>query len=433
MKRSEFKPLTGLVLGVFLIGLASCNSRDSAPDIGLDAESPFELNWRNSNLSPDSIIEGCDSQLRSVAILFKSTELNSLEKICLAENYENNFYKGKAFAQPFKDGEIGVLQNGLGEPIIYTYSFMHELDPTYKSLKLKKSRASGLKKTLQKKYGRPTATGVFDETDRLGFIPKGRLNDPCYFWIQSDTGIVLCRERKIYMDGYEMSLSFIRMDTPATDTYGGALRNRIENYLKFGYANQQSQEGETDYYYEKTFSGAVDTLAKWMDITPEDCIDKSLKPLEEAWQISEGEKARISPILKKYKGVDLAEYLFEDEGVSRWVWKNDNVVLFLLKTAAEGGSADAMNEFAYVQMRCKMGVEKDWESAKIWIDKAVERKSGAAFANRALITAFEGPPGSVTRTSIITNLKICFDAGHTVCGNELGALETLNAMLDPSQ
>ncbi|WP_017931078.1 SEL1-like repeat protein [Robiginitomaculum antarcticum] len=427
MLKTRMKIFTSIVCSFAGIGLFACNRATPAPDFGIDVLEPFGFTWEKSNLQPKSIIGECNRETNKLRSIYTVSELESLVAHCKSESYDIVFFPKRRLPKAFRDGEIGVLINGDGQPFSYTFSYLHELSPTTKSVRKKHIRADALKKTITEIYGEPLAKGYYAQFNRIGFIPDETIAPECFFWKQNQVGILLCRERVIYVDGFEMSLSFIRTDN---FPYGIALQERVNQYIEKGKFDLPEDDDIENDEYEKSFLASVRRLSEWMKSPYKACEQDTLQPLEKAWEITENDKKRVAPLLEKYNGDELAELIFEHEELPDWIWKKDNVVLYLLKYAADDGNADAMNEIAYSQLRCAFGVEQNRESGKRWIAKAIEGGSYSGYANQASTIFYEGPPSKQTRQNAMGNLQKCVDLGGENCGVELRALKTLNEIID---
>lgn len=133
---------------------------------------------------------------------------------CLADQTSKVFLSRSENPKWFQQGDISVTLLGGTLPASYSYSYLHNLnrETPIQNRERREAHAGEIRKTLNQLYGRPIARGRFEEYSEFGFIVSKQSNQPCGFWLIDKVGILLCAERVIYLDGFEMSLSFTRLD-----------------------------------------------------------------------------------------------------------------------------------------------------------------------------------------------------------------------------
>lgn len=372
-----------IIAVISFMGLSACDQSQNQFTEALDIHKPYGLAWDSSKFHANASKQKCLKQIKVINTLLTEAEADILLEACLSEQHETVFLLTNEITPQFQKGEIGALIIGENKPIMFTYSYLHELFPTKESMKKKLLHATELKKNLKKLYGAPTTRGYYDEGSEFGFVIRKFGKKPCDFWIEQNIGILLCSERVIYMDGFEMSLSFIKLDD---NLYGKALREMIlskgnqDAKILNSQANQDTQNKKMSPY------GAMYVLNEWLAKPLDSCLSKGLEPLEKAWEPSVESKKALSSILENYKGEALAEYAFDvasnyPKKISKQ--ERDKVTLYLLKHAAEQGSVSAMNEIGVSLLDCSLNVQQDLLSAKIWFDKAIKGGDLYASYNRA--------------------------------------------------
>lgn len=423
MRKRNLIKFTTIFCLFIAFGFFVCNRELPASGFGLNVQEPFGFTWKKSDLDQEIYI--CDGAINSLRLIYTASEIETLVAHCKLVSHKKVILLKYRTAKEFRDGEIGVTVNGNNQPFSYTYSYGNDIRPITRFMRNKAKRAEGLKTALIEIYGNPKASGHYEQFDIIGFIPEKSPKPTCFFWQDDNVGILLCEKLVPYLDRTEVSLSFIKLDNYSS---GIALKNRVNTYLVNGHIDPS--EHSYDYEYKNLFLESVEGLSYWMDIPEKDCRKGELRPLVKAWEITDSDERRLLPLLEKYKGDDLAQFIFDNEDIPDWVWAEDNLILYLLKQAADEGSANAMNEFGYAQLRCALGVEKDLAAAKVWIEKAIAGGSDTAYTNRAALTLFQGPPSKETRQRAVADLQRCTDLNGESCGLELKALNTLNTVVE---
>jgi hypothetical protein len=399
------------------------DAENTSLEIALDVNAPFGLNWASLEPTTKHAEEKCLSRLLIIKKLLSNSEFNFVLKSCISEQYNTTFLPKNKVLKPLQRGSVSTVVKGESEPVMYSYSYLHELQPTAKTRKKKRAHAAELKKTLVKLYGAPTTRGYYDQGRQVGFVVRGIGKKPCDFWLTPDVGIFLCSERVILIDGFEMSLSFIRLDN---SPYGKLLRKTV--FSPIGSDERASSEQAVIESPENVMSinKPVRILTKWLYQPSSLCAAKTLEPLETAWTISTDDKKKLSFIIENNNGDSLAEYVFDNynDYLSTWSYNDrEKASLYLLRLAAEQGSAAAMNEIGASLFYCHHNVQRDEESARLWIDRAIAGGDVLALKNRAHILLNKSTTES--RQEAINLLKKCASLDGDICGEEFLALQTI--------
>ncbi|MEP1230868.1 MAG: hypothetical protein ABJG88_09355, partial [Litorimonas sp.] len=395
-----------------MLSLSACNQTSSEYDELLNVEQPFGFSW-DAVFEPDETLKN-SCAFKFLDKFFLDSEITTIQKSCLSESRDWSYFPKEEIPLPSKNGELSFVAQGSGEPLLYTYSYLHELFPTEETRKKKLLHAQRLKKVLSKKYGKPDMEGDFYNKDssQAKFI-KSKTERPCAFWVVDDFGILLCSERVIFGDGFEMGLDFFNLKR---SSHGAALRD---------IALQQTEHHESmnDAAQKTPVKSALDDLNDWLNPSFGRCDSEELEPLEKVLGISSAEKQKLHGILSKYHGQSLAEYAIEfgsNYTPDELKKKHDKTLMYLLKTAADQGSARAMNEIGASLVYCYQGVQRDTALGKEWIDKATAGGSVVALKTQAYLH-YSMTDEIVSKDNFVTLLKQCSEIDEDVCGKELKA------------
>lgn len=277
--------------------------------------------------------------------------------------------------------------------------------------------------------------GRFEEYSEFGFVVSKQPNQPCDFWLINTVGILLCSERVIYLDGFEMSLSFTRLD-------------RIENgddFLAMLAVNQGSGAANFNTGFARdaptklSASEKLRAASKLVDPGMfRRCQMSDLKPLSEIFENNAATDAGLAKILAQYRSDDLADYVFENfEALETEAQRfdKDTSALLLFKSAADQGSASGMNELGASLLYCYLGVARDLEAATDWLNRAADSGDQNAMASLARIH-LSGLSGLDQGKALALGLELlrrCSDIDPDVCEADFAALTAFSEMLTVSE
>ena len=383
----SLRQISNLFFASLCFLLISCGApaQDNTDQL-LAVDEPFGFTWNGFSIAgtdfgPDPIV-GCESQLNALEAVIPESGKATILELCINDKYRDRYLSENDVPNEFRDGEISVTLKGRGQPVIFSYSYLHRVmvDPEHiESQRKRKARSNAIDKRLTALYGPPNSSGYFSQAVASGFIASQDGNQPCNLWIVEDIGILLCSERVILIDGIEMSLSFIKLDAVP---FGEALRCMANTADSDDCIDQNS--GDYEYPNENTFF--LDVLSDWLKPGAfRDCDSDTLEPLETAWALTDELQTEVSEITERYYGEELAQYAFENGGELTGGGsesEEQKSMLFFLRTAMEQGSASAMNEIGASLLYCYQNVQQDTSQAQVWLLKAAEH--GDILAMRSL-------------------------------------------------
>lgn len=395
-------------------------------------EKPFGFDWNRFAENGDLIGEGHWEECRKLAAQLKleitAHERDVLVTICANDKTTSIYIANELVPPAFKLGDIGVVLRGDSEPVTFTYSYLHRLvgsDLAQDKMR-RKRHASKIRRTLTEMYGEPAERGVYQQFSSTGFVVSDDKYAPCEYWLIDSVGIMLCAERVVLIDGIEMSLSFTRLDRVP---FGDLLRCVIEAAIP-GDCHKEANQNES----ESGGGGAevLKILVDWLGPNSfRNCNSGDLKPLEEVWALPKEEEDKLSAVLETKFGDDLAEYAFNlhSENVDDIPHKDlTKIIMYLIKLAAEQGSASAMNEIGASLLYCYQDVQQDTELARRWLEKAAD--AGDAFAMKSLAFMHVlGMTGEASgREKAVEMLEKCSMLDADACSKELYALNRFMAV-----
>lgn len=260
-----------------LLGV-SCTNRDTLPESGdLSAQAPFGLGWDVTD-QYDVDQSDCRDIVASITHLLSVPETEVVIDACLADQISSVFLSADAIPAWFQKGELSVELAGGNLPVSYTYSYLHNLNvetPVQNSQR-RQAHAKKIRKILNQLYGRPLAKGHFEQFSKFGFVVSDETTPPCEYWQIDDVGVLLCSERVVFLDGYEMSLSFTRLDRAKNgDAFLDMLATpSIEEHTAL---NDNYLLGESD---ETSISSTLRTVSRFANRHEfRDCQKNDLKSL----------------------------------------------------------------------------------------------------------------------------------------------------------
>lgn len=419
----------------FLLSLlsVSCTNGDTLPESSdLSAKAPFGLGWDGTDQY--SVDEGdCRNIVASITHLLSVTETEVVIDACLIDQVSGVFLSAEEIPEWFRRGELSVELAGGNLPVSYTYSYLHNLNvetPVQNSQR-RQAHAKKIRKTLNQLYGRPLAKGHFEQFSKFGFVVSDETTPPCEYWQIDDVGVLLCSERVVLLDGYEMSLSFTRLDRAKN---GGAFLDMLAT------PSVEEHTAQNDNYLleesdETSISSALRTVSRFANrLKFRNCQRNDLKPLNEILQNDVTADLGLADILNRYEGDELAKYVFDNFGALGSQLTNydeDTAALLLLKRAADQGSPLGMNEVGASLLYCYLGVEQDTGAAADWLGRAADGNNALAMASLARMQisgVSEGDPVEALRLGL-DFLDRCAEIDPDLCEGDLNALWQLADML----
>ncbi|MBU4569430.1 MAG: hypothetical protein KJ833_10765, partial [Alphaproteobacteria bacterium] len=180
----------------------------------VDAALPFGMGWSTSDENNEKLakfrVESCKQSFDFQAEYFGETDETKFIEECMSERSPRVFISEHVH-EYFRDGSTSVFLNEHSTPVVYEYSYLHEIlgTPDPDLAIQRKQKAAAIRQALTSLYGQPTHTGHFDQSTRSGFVRDTDDNAPCQLWNLDDIDVLLCSERVILIDGLEMSLSYV--------------------------------------------------------------------------------------------------------------------------------------------------------------------------------------------------------------------------------
>jgi hypothetical protein len=426
----------GAFWGALLLVLATCSPLGGPlHEESIASLTPFGLTWDEFNEPGDEIGGnreiGCLRQIDQLGTLISTNRREVVLILCISDRFHEKSVSIDQLPSFFRNGEVNVTIKGRSEPAMFEYSYLHRMSPDLDSNNVanRKRHASILRRQLNRSYGPPAASGYFDQFRSPGFVAATGTDQPCDLWISEKIGIVLCTERVVLIDGIEMSLSFIHLDRAPF----GKMLQCMANAKS---ADECTDEPEKDEYeYPNEHTSFLDVLTQWLK--PEQfhqCRSDELEPLDSAWVPSLEARVKADTILKSYVGEALDEYIFENAGeLSEDGTETDEQKRFLnylLKKAAEQGSAGAMNEIGASLLYCYQNVQQDTVEAQKWLRKAADGGDTMAMKSLALMHLSGMVDGLPAASKAAELLEECSKIQPDECANELRALTELTTLLN---
>lgn len=418
----------------FLCLLAACDRLGAQiTDAELNPQNPLGFSW--DSIEEQALAnEGrskseCERLVSDIEQIIGERASAAVEQ-CIREKTEEFYLTPEIIPSPLRWGAVSVVVRGKTEPISYTYSYLHRIYPDYAipDRARRAFHAWKIDRKLRKSLGPPLAFGHFDENSRGGFEPNVKRTGPCEFWISGDVGITLCFERVIYVDGVEMSLSFARLDRAP---FGPALMCLV---LQNG-GDACDAVGDSDGDGPATFVRSLETLSKWLGAnTFAKCKSEELLPLETASALTPSEIAALAPVAEAYDADGLANYVVENfDSVGGDISGADRIrmALYLLRKAAEQGSAVAMNEIGASLLYCYLNVRQDVKEANIWLESAAAMDEPYAIKSLAAMTLLRMKESENRNEDAYSLLSKCAAIDQEHCLKEQAALASL-IEFDPS-
>lgn len=400
------------------------DSRSAQKPVSIDA--PFGFSWgkftrEGKEFGPHPIVQ-CQAQVDELSSVIPPKMREDFAEQCLQQKYRDIHLAPETLPSNLSDGEISVTVKGQSEPVAFNYSYLHRhfVDPEYDAnTKKRRSRARELKTDLVWMYGPPQSSGYFDQFVAGGFVSREGNDQSCDLWVEQDIGIMLCAERIVLIDGIEMSLTYIKLNQVPFGDYLRCVAIRTDlsscsDMLKID--PDEYPNDDTDF---------LDVLSAWLGSASfKSCDASNLSPLETAWNLTPEIDVEAKRIVGEYREDALAEFVFE-RGL-----ESNQLVMFLLKTAADQGSASAMNEIGASTLYCYQNIEQNLVQAVEWLQSAADL--GDPYAMKSL--AFMHMKGmtniSDELTAAASLLAECDNIDEVECKHELRATKELVAKLN---
>jgi len=381
----KLRQLPFVFVFILILLCGACTGGDTLPESSdLSAQSPFGLGWDvTDQYEVDQ--SDCRDIVASITHLLSVTETEVVIDACLVDQISSVFLSADAIPAWFQNGELSVELMGRNLPISYTYSYLHNLNletPVQNSQR-RQAHAKKIRKTLNQLYGRPLAKGHFEQFSKFGFVKSDETTPPCEYWQIDDVGVLLCSERVVLLDGYEMSLSFTRLDRAKNgDAFLDMLATpSVEEHTVL---NDNDVFEESD---DLSIRSTLRTVSRFADRREfRQCQKNDLKPLNEILRNDATSEPGLADTLNRFEGDELAKYVFDNFGApgsQLTSYNEDTAALLLLKKAADQGSPLGMNEIGASLLYCYLGVEQDTGAAADWLARAVDGNNALAMASLA--------------------------------------------------
>ncbi|MEP1143995.1 MAG: hypothetical protein ABJH52_09760 [Henriciella sp.] len=422
---SFFISRLGAILLLFF--MAACDAPDSGSAQKLASiDTPLGFSWENfthegKQFGPHPIVQ-CQKHVDELSSVIPSRVSIEFVEQCLQQKYREVHLEPEAIPPILSDGEITVTVKGRSEPVVFNYSYLHRLlvDPEYgANSKKRHARARELKADLVSMYGPAQSSGFFDQFGWGGFAPQEGGERSCDLWVEQDVGIVLCAERIVLIDGIEMSLTYIKLNRVPFGDYlrcvaTGHELSRCTTELEN--SPDEHPDEDTDY---------LDVLSDWLASTKfKLCAASNLSSLETAWALTPEIEVQAERIVGEFREEALAEYVFES-GL-----ESNQLVMYLLRTAADQGSASAMNEIGASLLYCYQDIEQDLVQAAEWLQSATDLGDPYAMRSLALMHMKGMMETSDSLTAAANLLAECNKIDEMECSREFRAIEELVAELN---
>ena len=412
--------------------ISSCGNVDDVIDEpNLNFEKPFGFTWETTDKFVADFQSDCNQLIESMGILLNTSEIDKALSDCESGEYSTSHLPYKEIPTGFDKGEFSVGLLGGTQPVLYSYSYLHDWghDDLERKQQLRNAHASELNTRLIQLYGPPNTKGHFNQSAQFGFIVDNEVEQPCSFWLIQDIGILLCSERVVMVDGVEMSLSFVNLKEEIVG-------NQVHNMAMIASGQKSTLNTIRAETQTKSSFSKIELRKLSKLIFPDEvhgCRKSDLQPIGNIWAQQQSNNAKFVQIYENYAGDKLADYVFEnahDLESELPDIEQDLAVMLLLKHAADQGSAAAMNEIGGSLLYCYQGIQQDINAAILWLNKAVAAgdtmaKQTLAHLHLANLMGVENPKNEALKL-----LDQCSKANPEVCAEDF---ETLKAFMKPAE
>jgi len=366
---------------------------------------------------------GCEELVKKLAAVIPAAYVDASVAHCVNGKYSEVYIKREMLPASLARGGVSVNLSADSLPVEIDYHFRHRVlpdDPILVQLQ-RFLHALILDRKLNELYGRPLASGGFDEYSPTGFVVDVGKRRPCRIWIKDRIAIMLCFQRVIYTDGVEMALTFIHLDR-------APMGRKLECMFQTATASKCSIADDAGEIAPPVLSyeSALKTLAAWIDQgNSATCEKEDLQPLAAVWSLSAEDHAIAEEITDKFQGDALAQYAFDnadDLGGEISDERRQKILMRLFQVAASQGSAAAMNEIGASLIYCYQGVERDIELARLWLEKAAALGDVYAMKSLALMSLLRLTDTQDNIAAAEALLERCSIADRGFCAEELEAL-----------
>lgn len=421
-----------LVFSFFIFGasllLLSCAPSDPATDKDLSYRSPFGLTWQNTDnirprkghdFLPDNPSHLCGRPSERLEKFLGASLSAEYLKQCESTHFSDDYVLSTKVAKRFRDGSIRVSYNANNKPFLYHYSYGHEIAPALQLKDARHDKYNLLYGELINLYGNPIIKGDLLEGDYYGFYEDYGMNQSCSIWTKKSIVIILCNELVQLIDGIETALVFINLNAhPDASTLASTLdldwEPKVEPKENVFLSNEEH----------------IRTLLNWTgESYGEDfpgCKKDGNIPLSERAKVSADTIKLLQPLLSKYSGQSLMEYIYEHVIEIEEIVPDaniENVITYLIFTAAQDGSGGAYNEIGASLLYCYQDVQQNYDEAIIWFEKAITKKEPLAYRSMALLHIMGKTESIASRKEAMELLERCSEIDPEACSAELAALK----------
>lgn len=424
------KSIAGFCILTMVALAASCTQPNASPATNnVSVETPLGFDWKAASLlSYDKITaieRDCKIQLAQLPVQLTTAQNDRLIDDCVAPKISEVFIPIEQVPAFFRDGEVGITVKGRDKVLAYNYSYLHRLvtDQEYATNRRKRQlHASAIREQIEGLYGAAEARGYFNEFSRGGFIfAADKTKQPCELWIVSNTGILLCEERSILIDGMEMSLSYLKLDlVPFGETFRCIANTKT---------NSECMVEEVLYDHPNENTPTLAILSEWLKPSRfKDCESPELRSLNEVLNLPPSLLGEAKQVTDTYQGEDLAQYVYENSGEltkDAEQEAEDRMMMYLLMKASEQGSASATNEIGASSLYCYQGVRQNLTQARDWLEKASSMGDAYAYKSLAYMHLNEMTEAEDSIEEAFRLLTDCHQIDPDYCQHQLRAVSDL--------
>lgn len=417
------------IIAFVALFLMACSSPEPLNREHLDPQNPLGLGWQTSNAGVkisqittrrlNTRISNCKKKYNRLEKFLNGNFTDEYLEYCKSSILVDEGVLRKELPRFFRDSSISVTRNHKFDPVMYEYSYGHEIGPAHTLQKTRIEKYNFLKTELVELLGEPQLWGDIWEYGDSFFIHTEKEKASCSVWVKNSIAIYLCSERIKYIDGVETSLIFLDMEN---HPYGKSIAKELRIILDINPSRSQSK-----------FLGSEEHLSALLLWTGETagtdfpgCQKDGNIPLTERAKVSADTIKLLQPLLSKYSGQSLMEYMYEHVIEIEEIVPDaniENVITYLIFTAAQDGSGGAYNEIGASLLYCYQDVQQNYDEAILWFEKAIAKKEPLAYRSKALLHIMGKTDSIAPRKEAMELLERCSEIDPEACSAELAALK----------
>jgi len=311
-------------------------------------------------------------------------------------------------------------------PLMWELSYLHSLEDDAENIKKRQIHAKKFRKRLIKKYGKSSLKVNFDHFFLTDLRKDSKEDYKCEVWLVEIISIILCDQRVVYTDGFEMSLSFVQLDqVPFGDQFIQKM-NSSKIQLESGHTFNYKFFG--DFLEEQYIS--QDSILSSIDNFPDETVKKrcdknNIEPLTKRAKLSKPILDLITAEAKNLSADNLAYLGIEIASRERLELNDDDrekSATYLLLESARRGSAIGMNEIGASQLYCYLGVEQNMPQGVKWVQSTASKGDLNARYNLARVILAQKVNVSDPVASIKALLESCAKQGSEDCKKDLATI-----------